>query len=146
MGPVQSWQTELEGNNFTWQLCSARSVLCGGQWRQSSEGSGVPLWRQPRGAALQAGCALSALCTATDVTSGGVTPLLCRITGRWLAGLLAGCHQSAPCLMYQQPPLLTPTQLLLLFNTWRISSSAVWKIEYRRNNNFHLWRNTFGWD
>lgn len=81
------------------------------------------------------------------VTSGGCDLLLCRVTGRWVAGLLTGCHQQAPCPVYWQPALLTPTHLLLLFNTWRISPNAVWQnIEYRRNNNFHLWRNTFGWD
>lgn len=78
---------------------------------------------------------------------GDVTHLLCRTTGRWVAGLLTGCQQKVLCLVYWQPALLTTTHLLLLFSAWRISSSAVWQnIEYRRNNNFHLWRNTFGWD
>lgn len=82
-GPVQSWQTESEGNNFTWQLCSARTVLCGGE--KAEQGG------QCRACGARSGeqysmqrvlMVLSAPCSAIDVTSGGVTPLLCRIPGR----------------------------------------------------------------
>lgn len=62
------------------------------------------------------------------VPSGGCDLLLCRVTGRWVAGLLTGCHQQAPCLVCWQPALLTPTHLLLHFNTWRISPVLSGKI------------------
>lgn len=85
-GPVQSWQTELERNNSTWQLCSARAVLCGGKWRQSSEGTGA----RPR-------CS-----TASRVSwQHGLHPSLpdCPSPCQWALGQGQAwpCHAPEPC-------------------------------------------------